>query len=76
MQVAQEVAVTTAAARRDPVADGVDGADGVGRTRGDGDDRVARAEAELNRRPRKVLDWDSPTDRMATLLATTSVLRR
>jgi len=39
-------------------------------------DDVARVEAELNRRPRKVLDWDSPTDRMATLLATTSVLRR
>lgn len=39
-------------------------------------DDIARVEAELNRRPRKVLDWDSPTDRMATLLATTSVLRR
>ena len=39
-------------------------------------DDLASVQAELNRRPRKVLGWDSPTDRMATLLATTSVLRR
>ena len=37
---------------------------------------IALVQAELNRRPRKILGWDSPADRMATLLATPSVLRR
>jgi len=37
---------------------------------------IALVQTELNRRPRKVLSWDSPADRMATLLETTSVLRR
>jgi transposase, IS30 family len=32
-------------------------------------DDIARVEAELNLRPRKVLGWDSPADRMAALLA-------
>ena len=40
----------------------------------DGD--IALVQAELNLRPRKVLGWDSPADRMATLLAPPSVLRR
>lgn len=40
----------------------------------DGD--IALVEAELNRRPRKILGWDSPADRMATLLGPPSVLRR
>ena len=31
---------------------------------------------ELNHRPRKVLGWDSPADRLATLLGPPSVLRR
>jgi IS30 family transposase len=39
-------------------------------------DDIALVQAELNRRPRKALRWDSPADRIATLLATTSVLRR
>jgi IS30 family transposase len=39
-------------------------------------DDIARVQTELNRRPRKVLGWDSPADRMATLLETSSVLRR
>ncbi len=39
-------------------------------------DDVALVEAELNQRPRKVLGWDSPADRMATLLGPPSVLRR
>jgi IS30 family transposase len=37
---------------------------------------IALVQTELNRRPRKVLAWDSPADRMATLLETPSVLRR
>jgi IS30 family transposase len=37
---------------------------------------VALVEAELNRRPRRISSWDSPADRMATLLETPSVLRR
>ena len=37
---------------------------------------VALVQAELNQRPRKILGWDSPTDRMATLLGSPSVLRR
>ena len=37
---------------------------------------VAFVQAELNQRPRKVLGWDSPADRMATLLGSPSVLRR
>lgn len=39
-------------------------------------DDVARVQAELNQRPRKILGWDSPAERMATLLETPSVLRR
>ncbi len=37
---------------------------------------IALVQVELNRRPRKVLAWDSPADRMATLLGPPSVLRR
>lgn len=37
---------------------------------------VALVQTELNRRPRKILGWDSPADRMATLLGTPSMLRR
>jgi IS30 family transposase len=37
---------------------------------------VALVQLELNRRPRKVLGWDSPADRLATLLGPPSVLRR
>lgn len=37
---------------------------------------VALVQAELNQRPRKILGWDSPADRMATLLGPPSVLRR
>ena len=37
---------------------------------------IASVQTELNRRPRKVLSWDSPAARMATLLETPSVLRR
>jgi IS30 family transposase len=37
---------------------------------------LALVQVELNRRPRKVLGWDSPADRMATLLGPPSVLRR
>lgn len=37
---------------------------------------IALVQAELNLRPRKVLGWDSPADRMATLLGPPSVLRR
>jgi len=36
---------------------------------------LAAVQTELNERPRKVLDWDSPDDRMAKLLGT-PVLRR
>jgi IS30 family transposase len=39
-------------------------------------DDIGVVEAEVNRRPRKVLGWDSPADRMATLLGPPSVLRR
>lgn len=39
-------------------------------------DEVARVQAELNGRPRRVLDWDSPAERMATLLRSPPVLRR
>jgi len=39
-------------------------------------DDVARVQAELNDRPRKVLGWESPAERMATLLGPPSVLRR
>lgn len=31
---------------------------------------------ELNRRPRKILGWDNPADRLATLIRSPSVLRR
>ena len=37
---------------------------------------VARVQTELNQRPRKTLGWDSPADRLATLLGSPSVLRR
>jgi len=37
---------------------------------------IARVQAELNDRPRRVLGWDTPADRMATLLGSPSVLRR
>lgn len=37
---------------------------------------IALVQAELNLRPRKVLGWDSPADRLATLLGSPSVLRR
>lgn len=39
-------------------------------------DAIATVEAELNRRLRKILDWDSPADRMATLLGQPFMLRR
>ena len=39
-------------------------------------DDIAQVQAELNLRPRKVLGWDSPADRLATLLGSSSVLRR
>jgi len=39
-------------------------------------DDIALVQLELNRRPRKILCWDSPADRMATLLGPPSVLRR
>ncbi len=39
-------------------------------------DDIALVEVELNRRPRKVLGWDNPADRLATLLGSSSVLRR
>jgi IS30 family transposase len=37
---------------------------------------IALVEAELNQRPRRILGWASPTDRMTTLLGPPSVLRR
>lgn len=37
---------------------------------------IAAVQAELNRRPRRILGWDSPADRMATLLGSPSMLRR
>ena len=39
-------------------------------------DDISLVQAELNLRPRKVLGWDSPADRLATLLRSPSVLRR
>lgn len=39
-------------------------------------DDIARVKLELNRRPRKVLGWDSPAELMATLLGSPSMLRR
>jgi IS30 family transposase len=39
-------------------------------------DEVARVQAGLNGRPRRVLDWDSPAERMVTLLRSPPVLRR
>lgn len=39
-------------------------------------DHIAAVQAELNHRPRKVLDWNSPADRMATLLGQPFMLRR
>ena len=35
-------------------------------------DRIAAVAAQLNRRPRKTLGWDTPAERLATLLAETS----
>ncbi len=37
---------------------------------------IALVQAELNRRPRKILGWASPAQRMAMLLGSPSVLRR
>lgn len=37
---------------------------------------IAAVQAELNARPRRILGWDSPADRMATLLGLPSVLPR
>ena len=37
---------------------------------------IARVQTELNERPRRILGWDSPADRMAMLLGPPSVLRR
>lgn len=37
---------------------------------------IAGVQAELNARPRRILGWDSPADRMATLLGLPSVLPR
>jgi IS30 family transposase len=39
-------------------------------------DDIAQVQAELNLRPRKVLGWDCPADRLATRLGSSSVLRR
>ena len=39
-------------------------------------DDIALVQYELNRRPRKILGWDNPADRLATLLRPPSVLRR
>ena len=39
-------------------------------------DEVARVQAELNARPRRILGWESPADRMAMLLASPPMLRR
>lgn len=39
-------------------------------------DDLAVVQAEINGRPRKILGWESPADRMATLLGSPSVLRR
>jgi len=39
-------------------------------------DDIARVQAELNGRPRKVLGWDSPADRLTTLLGSPAPLRR
>lgn len=37
---------------------------------------IAIVEAEMNLRPRKILGWDSPAKRLATLLGSSTVLRR
>lgn len=39
-------------------------------------EHLAFVQAELNQRPRKVLQWESPASRMSTLTGTPSVLRR
>jgi transposase, IS30 family len=39
-------------------------------------DDIARVQAELNLRPRKVLGWDSPAERLATLLESPPLLQR
>lgn len=41
-----------------------------------GAEDIAVVQVELNRRPRRSLDWDNPQNRFATLSATPSVLRR
>jgi IS30 family transposase len=37
---------------------------------------IVRVQTELNARPRRILGWDSPADRMAMLLGPPPVLRR
>ena len=37
---------------------------------------IALVQTELNQRPRRILAWDTPADRIATLLGPPSVLRR
>ena len=37
---------------------------------------IALVQAELNQRPRRILGWDTPADRLAMLLEPPSVLRR
>ena len=39
-------------------------------------DDIARVQTELNDRPRKVLGWDSPADRMTTLLGSAAQQQR
>ena len=39
-------------------------------------DDIARVQAELNERPRKVLGWDSPSERLAALLEPSAPLKR
>ena len=39
-------------------------------------DDIALVQAELNSRPRTILAWDSPTDRLVRLLGPSSVVRR
>lgn len=41
-----------------------------------GPEQVAAAQQQLNERPRRVLDWDSPAERMGKLLQSATVLRR
>ena len=39
-------------------------------------DAIAHVQAEMNSRPRKILGWESPAERMAMLLGSSTVLRR